>query len=93
MISAGGTPPISLADFRRVVNDAVSGTLGRVEDLKLDKYDGEISWRCVEGMDDYEQLTKIKVWTDKNRLYRFGDPLKKDAKNLHKLYIQKASLH
>jgi hypothetical protein len=54
MISVGGTPPISLADFRRVVNDAVSGTLGRVEDLKLDKYDGEISWRCVEGMDDYE---------------------------------------
>ncbi len=83
--------PISLADVRRVVNDAVSGSLGTVGGLKLDKYDGEISWRCVEWMEDYEELTKIKGWTDQNRLDRFGGSLEKDAKNWHKLYIQKAN--
>jgi hypothetical protein len=42
-------------------------------------------------MDEYEELTKIKGWTNQNRLDRFGGSLKKDAKNWHKLYIQKAS--
>ena len=78
---------LTIADLERVVSDQLTSSLGTVGTLRIDKYDGEISWRCVEWINDFEETTKIKGWTDANRVDRFGGSLEKDAKNWYKLYV------
>lgn len=79
--------PLTEADVRRVVTDALTNQLGTVGSLRLEKYDGEISWKCIDWMNNFEEITKIKGWTDQNRVDRFAGSLDKDAKNWYKLYV------
>ncbi len=43
---------VTLDDVRRVVSDAVTGGLGTIGGLKIDKYDGRISWDVIEWLDE-----------------------------------------
>jgi hypothetical protein len=51
---------ITLADVERIVNDAVTGGLSSVGGLKLDKYDGEICWKAIDWLEDFEDITTTK---------------------------------
>jgi hypothetical protein len=82
---------VTLDDVPRVVSDAVTGGLGTVGGLKIDKYDGRISWDTIEWLDEYVDLTTVKNWTDTNRFRNFGHFLTKDAKNWHRLYVTKSA--
>ena len=81
--------PLTLAQIEASLQNVVSGQLSAQGPLK--KYTGEISTDCLNFIEDYEQMTKIKGWTDTNRVERFAGCLDADAKNWYKLYIQKAN--
>ncbi len=82
---------VTLDDVRRVVSDAVTEGLGTIGGLKIDKYDGRISWDAIEWLDEYIDLTTVKNWTDINRFRNFGHFLTNDAKNWYRLYVTKAT--
>ncbi len=81
---------VTLDDVRRVVSDAVTGGLGTIGGLKIDKYDGSISWDAIEWLEEYIDLSNVKNWTDSNRFKNFGHFLTRDAKNWYRLYVTKA---
>ncbi len=82
---------VTLDDVRRVVSDAVTGGLGTFGGLKIDKYDGSISWDAIEWLEEYIDLSTVKNWSDNNRFKNFGHFLTRDAKNWYRLYVTKAT--
>jgi hypothetical protein len=94
-MTAPGAPggpgtPITLADARRIVNDTVTGCLSTVGGLKLDKYGGEICWKAIDWLEEFEDIKTTKGWTDQNKFQRFKNSLRDDTKDLYKLHVEKS---
>ena len=84
-------PPITLADVRRVVCDAVASNAGALVNKKVDTYDGRISADAIEFIDNYVDVTTSKGWDDQQRFTNFNQFLTGAARIWYKLYVRKAA--
>ena len=83
-------PPVTLADVKRTVNDALAGSLAVNTGFQIEKYTGDISAEAEDWIESYEDTTTLKGWDDAQRFKNFNQFLESDAKNWYKLYVKKA---
>jgi hypothetical protein len=76
-------------DVSKLVIDALSIALNSGGNLNVIPYDGDISYKALEFLEDFEDCAKSKGWTDKNKFDRFGCYLKCSAKEWFKLNVIK----
>ena len=75
----------SLRNLSRAINDSITNALNKGGILKLAPYDGEISFKAIGFIEDYEERAKAKNWKDSHLLERFGLYLEGPAKNWYRL--------
>jgi hypothetical protein len=76
---------------KKLVIDALSVALNSGGNLKVIPYDGDISYKALEFLEDFEDCAKSKGWTDENKFDRFGCYLRCSAKEWFKLNVTKNS--
>jgi hypothetical protein len=74
---------------KQLVIDALSVALNSGGNLKVIPYEGDISYKALEFLEDFEDCAKSKGWTDDNKFDRFGCYLKCSAKEWFKLNVTK----
>jgi hypothetical protein len=76
-------------EVSKLVTDALTIAMCSSGNLKVTPYDGDISYRALEFLEDFEDSAKSKGWTDQNKFERFGGYLILSAKDWFKLCVTK----
>ena len=79
---------VSLREMTKTLNETITNALNKGGPIKITPYDGEISYRAEEFINDYEERSKAKNWSEQNKFDRFGLYLTGVAKNWHKLILK-----
>ena len=72
----------------RSLKSSLSQNKNRNKDLKLTPYDGAISYRVEDFIDEYEERARGRDWTNSDMFERFGLYLDGTAKSWYKLTLQ-----
>jgi hypothetical protein len=78
-------------EVSKLVKDALTIAMSSSGNVKVTPYDGDISSRDLEFLEDFEGSAKAKGWTDQNKFERFGGYLIFSAKDWFKLSATKNS--
>jgi hypothetical protein len=78
-------------EVSKLATDALTIAMCSSRNLKVTHYDGDISYRAHEFLEDFEDSAKAKGWTDQNKFERFEVYLILSAKDWFKLCVTKNS--
>ena len=84
-------PNMTIAQLRQVLSNAVNSSIAFGSGQKFDKYKGEISYDCIEWIDNFVEFTNFKGWGDTERFTNFNQFLDGPAKSWYKLKVKKAA--
>ncbi len=68
-------------EVSKLVTDALTIAMSSSGNFKVTPYDGDISYRALEFLEDFEDSAKAKGRSDQNKFERFGGYLILSAKD------------
>jgi hypothetical protein len=58
---------VTTAEIRKIFNQELTDAVRSSNNLKITPYNGRISYKAVEFIDDFELYAKTKSWRDRNK--------------------------
>ena len=84
-------PQMTVNDFAKLVTKSVYEVLNTGSHLRISNYNGDISFKANEFIEEFEERAKCKNWTDTHKFERFSSYLESTAKDWYRLSIKSTS--